>query len=117
MQRHRAPGGLTDLSGHGQALGVGDRGELLVSQPLNGVLVISQIQLGAHQDDGRVGAVVSHLRVPLPRHQAAHTHTHTQITMHKCIYKGHSRWERGETAVSWMKRQSTGAPLDYDIRF
>lgn len=54
-----------NLSGHGQALRVGDRGELLVPQPLNGVLVISQIQLGAHQDDGCVGAVVSHLRVPL----------------------------------------------------
>ena len=63
---------LTDLSCHGQALRIGDGGQLLVSQPLNGVLVISQIQLGAHQDDGCVGAVVSHLRVPLEHH----THKH-----------------------------------------
>lgn len=77
---HWAPGtqhSLTNLSGHGQALRVGDRGELLVPQPLNGVLVISQIQLGAHQDDGCVGAVVSHLRVPLPCHRTARTHAHT----------------------------------------
>lgn len=33
----------TYLSGHGQALGVGDGGELLVPQPLNGILVISQV--------------------------------------------------------------------------
>lgn len=59
---------LTNLSSHCQALWVGDGGELLVPQPLDGVLVISQIQLGAHQDDGCVGAVVSHLRVPLGHH-------------------------------------------------
>lgn len=56
---------LTNLFGHGQALGVGDGGEFLLLQLLDGVLVVSQIQLGAHQDDGGVGAVVSHLWVPL----------------------------------------------------
>ena len=61
---------LTDLFGHGQALGVGDGGQLLLLQLLNGVLVIPQVQLGAHQDDGCVGAVVTHLRVPLDRGQA-----------------------------------------------
>lgn len=81
-RRALGPGGsLTDLPGHGQALRVGDRGELLVPQPLDGVLVISQIQLGAHQDDGCVGAVVSHLGVPLPSHRA-HTHTHTHADKH-----------------------------------
>lgn len=59
---------LTNLSCHGQTLGVSDRGKLLVSQPLYGVLVVSQIQLSAHQDDGCVWAVVSNLRVPL-RHR------------------------------------------------
>ena len=56
---------LTYLLGHGQALGVGDGVQLLLLQLLNGVLVIPQIELGAHQDDGRVGAVVANLWVPL----------------------------------------------------
>jgi hypothetical protein len=64
-QMGRHPHRLTYLSCHGQTLGVGDGGQLLVPQPFNGVLVISQIQLGAHQDDWGVGAVVSHFRVPL----------------------------------------------------
>lgn len=38
----------TDLFGHGQALGVGDRGELLLPELLDGVLIVPQIQLGAH---------------------------------------------------------------------
>lgn len=69
---------LTNLSRHGQALWVGNRGELLVSQPLNGVFVISQIQLGANQDDGGVGAMVSHLRVPLRHHTRAHNNIQGQ---------------------------------------
>lgn len=56
---------LTDLSGHGQALWVGNGRQLLVPQPFNGVLVITEVQLGAHQKDGCVGAVVPHLWVPL----------------------------------------------------
>lgn len=56
---------LTYFFGHGQALGVDDGGEFLLLQLLDGVLVVSQVQLGAHQDDGSVGAVVSDLRVPL----------------------------------------------------
>ena len=56
---------LTYFFRHGQALRVDDGGELLLLQFLDGVLVVSQVQLGAHQDDGRVGAVVSHLGVPL----------------------------------------------------
>lgn len=62
-QAGRSP--LTNLPGHGQALGVRDGRQLLVSQPLDGVLVVTEVQLGAHQEDGRVGAVVPHLRVPL----------------------------------------------------
>ena len=38
----------TDLFGHGQALGVGDRGEFLLPELLDGVLIVPQIQLGAH---------------------------------------------------------------------
>lgn len=56
---------LTDFFGHGQALRVDDGGEFLLLQLLDGVLVVSEVQLGAHQDDGSVGAVVSDLRVPL----------------------------------------------------
>lgn len=58
---------LTDFFGHGQALRVDDGGEFLLLQLLDSVLVVSEIQLGAHQDDGSVGAVVSDLRVPLRR--------------------------------------------------
>lgn len=55
----------TDLFGHGQALRVGDGGELLLLQFLNGVLVISQIKLGSYQDDWSVWTVVSHFWIPL----------------------------------------------------
>lgn len=55
----------TDLLGQSQALRVGDRRQLLLFQLLDGVLVIPQVQLGAHQDDGCAGAVVPHLGVPL----------------------------------------------------
>ena len=58
---------VTNLFGHRQALGIGDRREFLLLQLLHSVLVISQIQLGAHKDDGSVGTMVSHLRVPLHR--------------------------------------------------
>lgn len=56
---------LTYFFSHGQALGVDNGGELLLLEFFDGVLVVSQVQLGAHQDDGGVGAVVSYLRVPL----------------------------------------------------
>lgn len=56
---------LTDFTCHSQPLGVSDGGKFLVSQALNRVLVIPQIKLCANQDDGRVGAVVAHLRIPL----------------------------------------------------
>lgn len=55
----------TDLFGHGQALRVGDGSQLLLLQFLNGVLIISQIKLGSHQDDGSVWTVVSHFWIPL----------------------------------------------------
>lgn len=56
---------VTNLFGHGQSLGIRDWVELLLLQLFNGVFVISQIQLGANQNDGSVGTMVSHLRVPL----------------------------------------------------
>lgn len=56
---------LTYFFSHGQALRVDNGGEFLLLKLFDSVLVVSQVQLGANQDDGRVGAVVSHLRVPL----------------------------------------------------
>lgn len=50
---------------------VDDGGQFLLLELFDSVLVISQVQLGAHQDDGSVGAVVSHLRVPLRRKEEA----------------------------------------------
>ena len=55
----------TNILGQCQALRVGDGSQLLLLQLLNGVLVISKVQLGTHQDDGGAGAVVPHLREPL----------------------------------------------------
>lgn len=57
----------TDLFCHGKALGVGDGRQLLLLQLLNRVLVIPEIEFGAHENDGSVGTVVPHLRVPLQR--------------------------------------------------
>lgn len=57
----------TDLFCHGKALGVGDGRQLLLLQLLNRVLVIPEIEFGAHKNDGSVGTVVPHLRVPLQR--------------------------------------------------
>lgn len=64
---------LTNLPCHGQALGVGDGGQFLITQPFNGVLVISQVQLGAHQDNGSIRTVVSDLRVPLKQSSSLRT--------------------------------------------
>lgn len=55
----------TNILSHCQTLRVGNGGQFLFLQLLNGFLVFSQIQLGAHQNDGSVGAVVTHFRVPL----------------------------------------------------
>ena len=37
-------------------------------QLLDSLLVLPQVKFGAHEDDGHVGAVVPHLRVPLGTH-------------------------------------------------
>lgn len=58
---------LTYLLSQSESLRVGDWCQLLLLQLLDGVLLVSQIQLGAHQDNGRGGAVVANLRVPLRR--------------------------------------------------
>lgn len=44
---------------------VGDWSQFLLLQLLDRLLLVPEIQLGAHQDDGCRGAVVPHLRVPL----------------------------------------------------
>ena len=46
-------------------LGIGDRVEPLLLELLNGLLVVSQVQLGSHEDDWCVGTMVAHFRVPL----------------------------------------------------
>ena len=55
----------TDLLGHGQALRVGDGCQLLLLQLLDRVFIVPQVKFRPHQDDGCVGTVVSHFRVPL----------------------------------------------------
>lgn len=69
--KHAAVSGqtLTDLLGQSQALRVGDGSQLLFFQLLNCLLLVPQIQLGAHQDDGCGRAVVANLRVPLREHR------------------------------------------------
>lgn len=56
-----------DLLGHAQALWVGDRSELALLQLLHRPRVLSQVELRAHQDDGRIWTVVAHLGVPLKK--------------------------------------------------
>lgn len=46
-------------------LRVGNGRESLLLEFFNGLLVIPEIQLRAHQYDGCVGTVVAHFRVPL----------------------------------------------------
>lgn len=58
---------LTYFLRHGQALRVDNGRQFLLLELLDGVLVVPQVEFGAHQNDGGVGAVVSHLRVPLVR--------------------------------------------------
>lgn len=55
----------TDLLGHGQALRVGDGRQLLLLQLLDRVFIVPQVKFRPHQDDGCVGTMVSHFRVPL----------------------------------------------------
>lgn len=64
---------LTNLPCHGQALGIGYGGQFLITQPFNGVLVIPQVQLGAHQDDGSIRTVVPDLWVPLKQSSSLRT--------------------------------------------
>lgn len=59
----------TNLLGQCKALWIGNGCQLLLLQLLNGVLVISKVQLGSHEDDGGAGTVVSDLREPLARDQ------------------------------------------------
>lgn len=54
-----------DFLGHDQGLLVRDRLHLAGSQSLGCCAVVSQIELGAHQDDGDIGGVVFNLGVPL----------------------------------------------------
>lgn len=57
--------GGTNLLSHGQTLRVRNGRELFVLEFVYSLAVFPQIKLGAHEDDGRVGAVVPYLRIPL----------------------------------------------------
>jgi hypothetical protein len=54
-----------DLLAHGDTLLVGDGCKALLGKTVDRLLVLSQIELGADQDDGGVGVVVLDLWVPL----------------------------------------------------
>lgn len=54
-----------DFLGHSQSLFVGDGLHLSLSESIYGTTVVSQIELGADQDDGNVGGMVFNLREPL----------------------------------------------------
>ena len=49
-------------------LWIGDWREPFFLQLLDSLLVLPQVKFGAHEDDGHVGAVVPHLRIPLGTH-------------------------------------------------
>jgi len=73
----------TNFLGQSKALRICNGGQLLLLQLLDGVLVITKIQLCAHKDDGRARAVVPHLGEPLTREQngedmRSHTYGHAQ---------------------------------------
>ena len=53
-----------DLVGHGLALLLGDGRLVLAGEVVDGLLVLSEIDLGADEDDGGVGAVVLDFAVP-----------------------------------------------------
>lgn len=75
---------VTNLLSHGEALRIGDGGEFLLLEFLHGVLVISQIQLGAHKDDGSVGTMVSNFRIPLNNNKLIHQSLETSLKIQKC---------------------------------
>lgn len=54
-----------NLLGHGQGLLVRDWLHLAGSQSIGCCAVVSQVELGADQDDGDIGGVVFNLGVPL----------------------------------------------------
>lgn len=68
-------GSHTNLLGHGQALRVGDGRQLLLLQLLDRIFIVPQVKFRPHQDDGCVGTVVSHFRVPLGAKTGASHHS------------------------------------------
>lgn len=58
----------SNLLGHGECLFIRDGFHLSCTKGLRGRLVVSQIQLGADEDDGNVGCMVLDLRIPLGFH-------------------------------------------------
>jgi hypothetical protein len=57
-----------DFLGFGHTLLEGYRSEVLLTKASNGLGILTKIELGAHEEDGGVGAVVVNLGVPLRRY-------------------------------------------------
>ena len=57
--------GTRSFSQRATYLWVVDWTEAFLLEFLSGLLVVPQVEFGPHQDDGSVGTVVAHLRVPL----------------------------------------------------
>lgn len=57
--------GSTNLLGDLETIVVADGSLLLVGEALEGLTLLAEVDLGAHEDDGRGGAVVGDLGVPL----------------------------------------------------
>lgn len=56
-----------NLLGYRQGLFVGDGLHLACAQSFRGRAIVSQIELGSHEDDGDIGGVVFDFREPLER--------------------------------------------------
>lgn len=93
---------LTYLLSQSQALRVGDWRQLLFLQLLNGFLLVPQIQLGAHQDDGCGRAVVADLRVPLAEDRSKGIQNET---------RERGRQKENVMYVSEMKKNDGGSKM------
>lgn len=89
-----------DLLGHGQGLLVRDRLHLAGSQGLGGCAIVSQVELGADQDDGDIGGVVFDLGVPLAG----------------CQSRGAGGIRRGNRTLAFTLSNDGGLTIEKQIR-
>lgn len=121
----------TNLFSHGQALWVGNGGQLLLLQFLDRVFIIPKVKFGPHQDDGSVGTMMSHFRVPLDgeiRTRSWHCPLRAslpELPLHRCqalpVTHGHqpiprASCRRGYPALQALLTPSrtTGPPMALD---